>query len=80
MGFSLIELTLSCLESGCAHPISPDSSYALGLPQPPAQLHKAVIDEPPPFLGTWRRVYIFVLCSLVFVIAALYVFSRAYAP
>jgi hypothetical protein len=50
------------------------------LPQPPETIHKVVIDEPPPFLGTWRRVYIFVLCFLVFVIAALYAFSRAYAP
>jgi hypothetical protein len=56
------------------------SRYALGLPQPPEAVHKVVIDEPPPFLGTWRKVYIFVLCYLVFVIAAFYVFSRAYAP
>ena len=56
------------------------SRYALGLPQPQETVHKVVIDEPPPFLGTWRRVYIFVLCYLVFVIAAFYVFSRAYAP
>jgi hypothetical protein len=48
------------------------------LPQPPE--HKVVIDEPPPFLGTWRRVYIFVLCYLAFVITAFYAFSRAYAP
>jgi hypothetical protein len=56
------------------------SRYALGLPQPPETVHKVVIDEPPPVLGTWRRVYIFVLCYLVFVIAAFYVFSRVYAP
>jgi len=54
-----------------------DSSYALGLPQAP---HKEVPDEPPPFLGTWRRVYIFVLGYLALVIAALYIFSRIYAP
>jgi len=47
---------------------------------PPEIIHKVVADDPPPFLGTWRRVYIFVLCYLVFVIAAFYVFSRAYAP
>jgi membrane-associated phospholipid phosphatase len=41
---------------------------------------KDVIDEPPPFLGTWRRVYIFVLGYLALVIAALYIFSRIYAP
>lgn len=50
------------------------------LPQPPEPPHKVVIDEPPPFLGTWRRVYLFVLAYLAFVIAAFYVFSRAYAP
>jgi hypothetical protein len=59
---------------------SPNSGYALGLSPPPNPPHKVVIDEPPPFLGTWRRVYIFVLCYLAFVIAALYAFSRAYAP
>jgi hypothetical protein len=58
----------------------PVSSYALGLPEPPEIINKVVADDPPPFLRTWRRVYIFVLCYLVFVIAAFYVFSRAYAP
>ncbi len=61
-------------------PHLPDSSYALGLPRPSEPLHKVVIDEPPPFLGTWRRVYIFVLCYLALVIGALYIFSRANAP
>jgi len=37
-------------------------------------------DEPPPFLGTWRRVYIFVIGYLAFIIAAFYAFSRAFAP
>ncbi|HEY6390217.1 MAG TPA: hypothetical protein VIX89_02995 [Bryobacteraceae bacterium] len=46
-------------------------------PEPPP---KAIVDEPPPFLGTWRRVYIFILCYLAVVIAGFYVFSRAYAP
>jgi hypothetical protein len=50
------------------------------LPQPPEPVHKIVIDEPPPFLGTWPHVYIFVLCYLVIVIAVLFGFSRAYAP
>ena len=58
----------------------PVSSYALGLPQPPEEVHKVVIDEPPPFLGTWRRVYIFVFCYLGFVIAALSIFSLVDAP
>ncbi|HWB82635.1 MAG TPA: hypothetical protein VG675_00750 [Bryobacteraceae bacterium] len=37
-----------------------------------------VHDEPPPFLGTWRRVYAAVIVYLCAVIAALYVFTRAY--
>jgi len=50
------------------------------LPTPPEPPHKVVIDEPPPFLGTWRNVYIFVLCYLAVVILGFYLFSRAYAP
>ena len=37
-----------------------------------------VPDEPPPFLGTWRRVYIGVLIYLVIVIIAFYLFTLAY--
>ena len=39
---------------------------------------RQVPDEPPPFLRTWRRVYIAVLIYLCFVIAAAYLFTRAY--
>jgi hypothetical protein len=35
-------------------------------------------DDPPPFLGTWRRVYVAVLIYLVCIIAAAYLFTRAY--
>jgi hypothetical protein len=35
-------------------------------------------DDPPPFLGTWRRVYAAVLLYLAGVIAAFYLFTRAY--
>lgn len=35
-------------------------------------------DEPPPFLRTWARVYMGVLVYLVAIIAALFVFTRAY--
>jgi hypothetical protein len=35
-------------------------------------------DEPPPFLGTWRRVYAAVLIFLGVVIAAAYLFTRAF--
>jgi hypothetical protein len=37
-----------------------------------------VPDEPPPFLGTWKRVYTAVLVYLVVVIAAAYLFARIY--
>jgi hypothetical protein len=42
------------------------------MPQPPD------VDEPPPFLGTWRRVYIAILIYLALVIAGSYLFTRAY--
>ena len=37
-----------------------------------------VPDEAPPFLGTWRRVYVGVLIYLVVVIAGFYGFTLAY--
>jgi len=37
-----------------------------------------VPDDPPPFLGSWKRVYIAVLAYLVVVIAASYLFARVY--
>jgi hypothetical protein len=36
-------------------------------------------DEPPPFLGTWRRVYTFVLIYLACLIAAFYAFTRIFS-
>ena len=36
--------------------------------------------EPPPFLGTWKRVYITVLIYLALLISAMYVFSIVTAP
>jgi len=35
-------------------------------------------NESPPFLGTWRRVYIAVLAYLCVIILACYLFTRAY--
>ena len=35
--------------------------------------------EPPPFLGSWRRVYLFVLGWLAFLIAVFYAFTRYFA-
>jgi len=37
-----------------------------------------VPDEPPPFLGTWRRVYPAVLIYLAGLIFVFYLFTRAY--
>jgi hypothetical protein len=39
---------------------------------------REVPDEAPPFLGTWRRVYLAILAYLVVIIAACYLFTRAY--
>jgi hypothetical protein len=37
-------------------------------------------EEPPPFLGSWRRVYWAVIGWLVFLILLFYGFSRRFAP
>jgi hypothetical protein len=37
-----------------------------------------VSDDAPPFLRSWRRVYIATLIYLVIVISACYLFTRAY--
>jgi hypothetical protein len=37
-----------------------------------------VPDEPPPFLGTWKRVYIAIFLYLGAIIFGFYVFTRAY--
>ena len=36
-------------------------------------------DEPPPFLGTWPRVYAGVLLYLAFLISLFYVFTRLFS-
>jgi hypothetical protein len=36
-------------------------------------------DEPPPFLGTWQRVYTAVIVYLALLIALCYAFTRAFA-
>jgi len=46
----------------------------------PEQQARVTVEEPPPFLGSWRRVYIFVICYLAVLISGFYLFSRAYAP
>ena len=47
--------------------------YTPFMPEP-----RDVPDEPPPFLGSWRRVYIAVLLYLARLILGFYVFTRAY--
>jgi hypothetical protein len=44
----------------------------------PHKITRAVEDEPPPILGSWRRIYIIVLCYLAFLIAGFYVFTRVF--
>ena len=45
----------------------------------PPHREREVIDEPPPFLGTWPRLYIAVLLYLVALITALWLFGKSYA-
>ena len=40
---------------------------------------RQILDEPPPFLGTWRRVYRFVLIYLAAVIFLFWLFTKQYA-
>lgn len=46
----------------------------------PPEREREVIDEPPPFLGSWPRVYRFVLIYLAGVITLFYFFTRAFRP
>src|SRR5579872_1517827 len=46
----------------------------------PEEEARRTVEEPPPFLGRWRNVYIFVVCYLAVMITGFYFFSRAYAP
>jgi hypothetical protein len=49
-------------------------------PDPDDPLFEDVPDEPPPFLGTWNRVYAAIVVYLVAVIAGFHIFSRIFAP
>jgi hypothetical protein len=42
-------------------------------------LHREMKDDPPPVLGNWTNVYIFVLVYLASVITLFYLFTRAMA-
>ena len=46
----------------------------------PVLPEKEVVDDPPPFLGAWGRVYIGVLIYLALLIFVFFLFTRAYAP
>jgi hypothetical protein len=41
---------------------------------------RTVADEPPPLLGTWKRIYILVVIYLACVIGLFYWFTKAFAP
>jgi hypothetical protein len=41
---------------------------------------KVILDEPPPFWGTWGRVYRFVLIYLAAIIFLVWLFTKHYAP
>lgn len=36
-------------------------------------------EDPPPFLGTWRRVYVAVICWLAVLILVFYLFARSFS-
>jgi hypothetical protein len=44
----------------------------------PHKISHPVEDEPPPLLGSWRRIYIIVLCYLAFLIVLFYFFAKAF--
>ena len=46
----------------------------------PAEDRDPPPDEPPPFFGSWGRVYGLVILCLALLIGALYSLSRAFAP
>jgi hypothetical protein len=49
------------------------------LPQtPPDHKTPQADDEPPPFLGTWRRIYAFVLIHLALWILVFYFFTERF--
>ena len=45
-----------------------------------SEAQRALIDEPPPFLGAWPRLYLVVCLYLVCVISLFYWFTKSYAP
>jgi hypothetical protein len=41
---------------------------------------REILDEPPPFLGTWANVYRFVILYLAAIITLFSIFTAAYRP
>ena len=41
--------------------------------------HREVIDEPPPFLGTWKRVHLVIVAYLFVLIVVFYLFGKSYS-
>jgi hypothetical protein len=41
--------------------------------------HREIPDEPPPFLGSWSRVYTAVIVYLAMLIGICYVFTHAFS-
>jgi hypothetical protein len=49
------------------------------MPEPP-RIELRDADEPPPFLGTWRRLYTAVVCYLLVLISLFYIFTVTFTP
>lgn len=47
---------------------------------PEIEPQREIVDEPPPLLRRWPRLYAVVLVYLAFLIFISYLFTRAYAP
>ena len=65
-------------ESVEARAPAPRSTPSCYTPPMPSN-RREMPDEPPPFLGTWPRVYTAVVVYLALLIALCYVFTRAFA-
>jgi hypothetical protein len=46
----------------------------------PAHQQTEAVEEPPPFFGTWPRVYLGVIGWLAVLIVVFYVFAREFTP
>jgi hypothetical protein len=49
-------------------------------PAPGEGGRRALPEEPPPIMGSWRRLYFLVVAWLVVLIAAFYLFARSFKP